>query len=39
VQRSAPTRLNSTTMLDILYLLGFNTDDVSQLLGFDAPTT
>jgi phosphoserine phosphatase len=35
VQRNAPTRLNSPTMLDLLYLLGFNADDISHLLQVD----
>ena len=37
VQRNAPTRLNSPSMLDVLYLLGFNADDISQLLEVDHP--
>lgn len=32
VQLEAPTRLNGESLVDILYLLGLNRDDVKELL-------
>jgi len=32
VQVAAPTRLNSETMLDVLYILGFTKEEIQELL-------
>jgi phosphoserine phosphatase len=35
VQLQAPTRLNGTSLVDILYLLGLGEGDVKELVAFN----